>query len=72
MVVATETNLDQAFDLAERIRSTVEQTVFLIDGMVVKVRASIGVVVAEAGKEINQKKMLSLAVDALRKAKGEK
>jgi diguanylate cyclase (GGDEF)-like protein len=68
VVLAPDTGLEQALVLAERIRETVETTPLLVDGHLLQLTVSIGVVAAAPG-EHDVKGLLQRADAALYAAK---
>jgi diguanylate cyclase (GGDEF)-like protein len=69
MVIATDTNMEGAVALGERIRSMVEKTEFIYKGDTIPVRVSIGFSVAEEGVPVTIEGMQYLAAAALAEAK---
>src|SRR5262249_21185283 len=69
LVVAPETGLDGAAVLAERIRTTVEDTPIPYDGHKIAVTVSMGFAVAEAGVPAEYEQMKHDAAAALSEAK---
>jgi diguanylate cyclase (GGDEF)-like protein len=69
LVVAPETNYEGAAALAERIRSTVEQTPTSYQGQVIQITVSVGFAVAEGGTEADFDQMKHVASAALGEAK---
>ncbi len=68
VIILTETNIDQALKIAERIRTQVAKTHCKSIGEIVKVTLSIGIVECESG-DTSQTKLLSRVDSALYKAK---
>jgi len=71
LVIARETNEEGAVSLAERIRSTVENTPILYQGKTITVTVSVGFAVADIGVPADYDEMYQLAASALRQAKDE-
>lgn len=69
MVIAPETGMEGAIVLGERIRGTVENTVFTYREAVIPVRVSIGFAVAELNVETDYESMKHTAAAALSEAK---
>jgi diguanylate cyclase len=69
LVIARETNEEGAHILAERIRSTVEQTAIEYQGHSISITVSIGFAVAEVGVPADYLEMMEMAAGALRHAK---
>ncbi|MBX9678048.1 MAG: diguanylate cyclase [Gemmataceae bacterium] len=69
LVIAPETNLEGAFVVGERIRTTVEAASFSFKDEAISVRVSIGVAVAEEGVTSDFDAMKELAAKALSQAK---
>lgn len=69
MVIAPETNMEGAIVLGERIRTTVEKTLFTYKDEVIPVRVSIGFAVAEDGVDTDYEQMKYTAAAALSQAK---
>lgn len=69
LVIARETNEEGAVTLAERIRSTVENTPVVYQGKAISVTVSLGFAVAEVGVPAEYDEMYQLAAGALRQAK---
>ena len=69
MVIAPETNMEGAVVLGERIRTTVESTVFTYKEENISVHVSIGFAIADAGVETDYEMMKHLAAAALSEAK---
>jgi diguanylate cyclase (GGDEF)-like protein len=69
LVVAPETTADGAVVLAERIRSTVEQTQFVYNGVMIPVTVSVGFAIAEAESRADYKRMKLLASATVHEAK---
>src|SRR5262245_34605580 len=61
LVIAPETNRDGAIVLGERIRSNVENTVFMHKGQVIPVRVSLGFAVIDAGQTAEYEAMRHIA-----------
>lgn len=70
LVIARETNEEGAVILAERIRSTVEQTPIAYQEHSISITVSIGFAVAEVGVPADYQEMAESAAAALRQAKG--
>lgn len=68
-VVAPETNLEGATVLAERIRSAIENSRFFYKGETIRVTASVGFGVAEAGVPADYDQLKHLAAAGLAEAK---
>jgi diguanylate cyclase (GGDEF)-like protein len=69
LVIAPETNMEGASVLGERIRSTVENSVFAYKEAIIPVRVSIGFAVADDGVEADYEQMKHTAAAALSEAK---
>jgi diguanylate cyclase (GGDEF)-like protein len=73
LVIAPETDIEGAFILGERIRTTVEQTVFISKGEhkgeIIPVRVSIGLACAEQGVPTDYEQIRHIAAAALSEAK---
>ncbi len=69
LVIAPETDLEGAKVLGERIRSTVEKTVFSYKDELIPVRVSLGFAIAEQGNQTNYESLKHLAAAALVEAK---
>jgi diguanylate cyclase (GGDEF)-like protein len=69
LVIAPETNREGAVVLGERIRSTVEKTVFAYKDAIIPVRVSIGFAIADDGVEADYEQMKHTAAAALSEAK---
>ena len=69
LVVAPETNLEEASALAERIRSTVENTAIRYLDKLIPLTVSIGFSVAEVGTAPDYNQMYKLTAAALNAAK---
>ena len=69
LVIARETNHEGAVKLAERIRSTVEQTPIPYMNHSISITVSVGLVVAEVGVPVDFLEMLKLAAVAVQRAK---
>jgi diguanylate cyclase len=69
MVIAPETNMEGAVVLGERIRTTVESTVFVYKEESISVRVSAGFAIADAGVETDFETIKHLAAAALSEAK---
>jgi diguanylate cyclase (GGDEF)-like protein len=69
LLVAPETNLAGAATLAERIRSSVEETLIAYKDVVIRVTVSVGIAVAEADVVADYDQMKHLAAAALAEAK---
>lgn len=69
MVIAPETGMEGATVLGERIRSTIEKTVFTYREAVIPVRVSIGFAIAELEVETDYESMKHTAAAALSEAK---
>lgn len=69
LVIAPETNLEGAYVVGERIRTTVESASFSFKDEPISVRVSIGVAVAEEGVTSDFDAMKELAAKALSQAK---
>jgi len=69
LVIAPETDMPGAVVLGERIRTTVEDTVFTYQEEPISVRVSIGFAVAEEGIMAEYEPMKHLAASALAEAK---
>ncbi|HBI44645.1 MAG TPA: hypothetical protein DDY78_17610 [Planctomycetales bacterium] len=69
LVIARETNEEGAHILAERIRSTVEQSAIEYQGHSISITVSIGFAVAEVGVPADYQEMMEMAAGALRRAK---
>jgi diguanylate cyclase (GGDEF)-like protein len=69
LIIAPETNMEGAVVLGERIRTTVEQSVFMYKEDKITVHVSIGVAVAEENVPADYESMKHLAARALAEAK---
>jgi len=69
MVIAPETGMEGTVVLGERIRSTVEKTVFEYQGQIIPVQVSVGFSVAETGDQTDYDSMKHQAARALSEAK---
>ncbi len=69
LVIARETNEEGAIKLAERIRSTVEQTPILYMDQSISITVSVGFAVAEVGVPVDFLEMLKVAAFAVQRAK---
>lgn len=69
LVIAPETNMEGAMVLGERIRTTVEKTIFTYKEAIIPVRVSIGFAVVEDGQEADYEQMKHTAAAALSEAK---
>ena len=69
LVIARETNHEGAIKLAERIRSTVEQTPIHYMDHSISITVSIGFAVAEVGVPADFQEMLKVAASAVQHAK---
>jgi len=69
LIIARETDEAGAVALAERIRSTVEQTVVEYKGHPIRITVSLGFAVAESGVPADYPAMYGLAANALSTAK---
>ena len=69
LVIARETNEEGAYILAERIRSTVEQTAIEYQEHSISITVSIGFAVAEVGVPAEYQEMMEMAAETLRQAK---
>jgi diguanylate cyclase (GGDEF)-like protein len=69
LVVAPETTAEGAVVLAERIRSTVEQTPFIYNGAPIQVTVSAGFAVAEPDSRADHKRMKLVASAMVHRAK---
>jgi diguanylate cyclase (GGDEF)-like protein len=69
MVIAPETDMQGAIVLGERIRTTVEASVFTYQGEVIPVRVSIGFAVVETDVATDYETLKHLAAAALSDAK---
>src|SRR5262249_43473105 len=69
LVIARETNEEGALSLAERIRSTVENSPILYHGKSISVTVSVGFAVADVGVPADYDEMYQVAAVALRQAK---
>jgi diguanylate cyclase (GGDEF)-like protein len=69
LVIAPETSMEGACVLGERIRSTVESTVFTYKDAIIQVRVSIGFAIADDGVEADYEQMKHSAAAALSEAK---
>jgi diguanylate cyclase (GGDEF)-like protein len=69
LVIARETDEAGAHALAERIRSTVESTIFTFDRHKIRITVSLGFAVAEGGTAADYNAMYALAANALTAAK---
>jgi diguanylate cyclase (GGDEF)-like protein len=69
LVIAPETNMEGAVVLGERIRTTVENTLFAYKEENIQVRVSLGFAVAEDGMATDYEQMKHIAAAALSEAK---
>jgi diguanylate cyclase (GGDEF)-like protein len=69
MVVAPETDSDGAWILAERIRTTVEQSSTQFASHEIRLTVSLGIAVAPAGQQVGYDQLRHIAAEALGEAK---
>lgn len=68
-IICTETGIDGAFKLAERLRQSIADSRLIHDGVSIQVTVSIGIVSVENGEEITEEELIHRADQALYCAK---
>lgn len=70
-ILLEETDLDEAIEVAERVRQTIEQSVTVYDGESLKVTVSCGVAMYDIDRDLSAKSIIDRADRALYKSKQE-